>query len=808
MRPTLPGALILLLWTAPTHVRSNWQIASNALVVDARSPASSATRSDSIDILDTRIDLDLTQADVGLLFGRATLHWTPRIAGIDHLPLDLLALTVDSVIGANGDLAFAQQGELLDIDLDAPHGPGDTLVTEIHYHGDPVIDGSGWGGFYTAGAVVYDLGVAFESQPHSFGRAWFPCFDDFVERCTFTFSVLSNAGQRVWCNGERISETSPGPDTLLTVWRLNEPVPSYLASVTASNYVAVHDRFPSITGDTIPVELVDHANDTTDLKNSFIHLKDAFDAFEDWFGPYRWERVGYCITPQGAMEHATNISYPGSIVNGGLQYEATMAHELAHHWFGDLITCRRAEEMYINEGFAEYLSYLFLEAVYGSERYMDQVRDNHHRMLQRAHLDDEGWWSLADMPQDHTYGTTTYNKGADALHTLRNYLGDSLFRSGLTNFLAQHAFMDVSTEDLRDDLSSATGYDLSDYFEDWILQPGWAAFSVDSFLVSPDGGSYLVTAFFRQKLRHADHAYHHVPVSMTCVAADGTIHRSMADLGGTSGQVQFACPFDPVEVRVNDDDRISLAITNDQDTLTQPGNLNLPRTDMLLIVNALPSNIPLFVQEYWVAADPWAQPAGLFTISPDRWWHIGGQFPAGTDISARITFDGRTITSGAFDTGLAQDMGGLAFNEDSLALMYRPDAGAPWTDQGNYSMSTLGSPTDKLARFDVDGLVPGDYTFAWRTSATAIEGPSAPSCVAFRCYPDPAKDSVTIERTDGDRMDGDLRLVDGQGRTLKDLDVREQRIVLDLSQLPTGVLFIVLRDPQGRETTVGRVVHH
>ena len=72
------------------------------------------------------------------------------------------------------------------------------------------------------------------------------------------------------------------------------------------------------------------------------------------------------------------------LYDGSLDYEATMAHELAHHWFGNLVTCDRAEEMYINEGFAEYLSYLFLEDVYGRERYMEEVRSNHRAMVQRA----------------------------------------------------------------------------------------------------------------------------------------------------------------------------------------------------------------------------------------------------------------------------------------------------------------------------------------------------------------------------------------------------------------------------------------
>lgn len=90
------------------------------------------------------------------------------------------------------------------------------------------------------------------------------------------------------------------------------------------------------------------------------------------------------------------------------------------------MTCDRAEEMYINEGFAEYLSYLFLEDVYGRERYMDEVRSNHRAMVQRAHLVDEGWWALSEITQQ--WMTYSYNKGADVTPTLRSYMGDEAFR--------------------------------------------------------------------------------------------------------------------------------------------------------------------------------------------------------------------------------------------------------------------------------------------------------------------------------------------------------------------------------------------
>ncbi|HMC98429.1 MAG TPA: M1 family metallopeptidase, partial [Flavobacteriales bacterium] len=452
-----------------------------------------------VDILHQRITLDLTLGNI--IAGSCTITGVPRTDGSDHFPLDLLALTVDSVTDALGQMVFTHVGEVLDITLDAPLTTQDTIVLTVYYHGDPALDASGFGGFYTSGSYIYDLGVAFESVPHSYGRSWFPCADNFTERSSYEFMVKTAGGKNSWCNGELLGETHLGGDTLVSHWRIEQTIPAYLAAVAASDYAVVRDTFPSISGEDVPVVLVAHSGDTTAMKNSFIHLPDAFAHFEDRFGPYGWNKVGYVLTPVGSMEHSTSIHFAHDLAGGNLTYEATMAHELAHQWFGDLVTCERPEEMYINEGFAEYLSYLFLEHVYGRARYMQEVRANHRAMVHRAHLVDQGWWALADMPQAWTYGEQTYNKGADVLHSLRTYLGDELFDQGLTSFLQTHAYQPVNSIQLRDHLSQNTGIDLTDFFDDWIFQSGWAAFEFNEVSFAPNGSAWDVGLTIQQKMR-------------------------------------------------------------------------------------------------------------------------------------------------------------------------------------------------------------------------------------------------------------------------------------------------------------------
>ncbi len=753
-----------------------------------------------MDIIHQRVHLDLTLGNV--IAGVCDVAATPRIPGLDQLALHLLDLTVDSVTTTEGTLNFNHEGELLVIDLIGIPALGDTIALSIHYQGDPATDPSGFGGFYTSTTYIYNLGVAFQSIPHSYGRAWFPCVDNFTERNTYEFFIKTHAGRNAWCNGELISETQLGGDTLMRHWRKDLPIPTYLASVAAADYVAVRDTFTSLAELEIPVALVARAQDTTNLKNSFLNLPGAFDHFENWFGPFRWNKVGYVVTPQGAMEHSTSIHYPASIVNGNLQYENIMAHELAHEWFGNLVTCERAEEMYINEGFAEYLSYLFLEHIYGRDRYMTEVRANHRKMVHRAHLLDEGWWALADIPQQWTYGEHSYNKGADMIHTLRGYLGDELFQQGLTSFLAAHEFQPVNSTMLRDHLTTSTGVDMYNFFNDFILQPGWAAFEVDSFVVMAD---YITTIHLQQKLHGANEFYNNVPLTIAAVDADGNRWESPERImaGGANSTATISPPFTPVAIVLNADELISLAITADEDTITQTGNRTYTTSNIRLTTTQLAAPLPIRIEQYWVAADPEAQEDHAYRISPDRWWRIVGNIPAGTTINGRIEYDGRPTTTGSLDIGLMEDFGGLVFREDSLVLLYRPDQRSPWMLHLDFTVQTLNNPTDKWGRIEFNNVLAGEYTLAWHTSPVGVQESSMTS--EWAIYPNPAVDHVTVTRTSGSGA-GMLELLDRKGRLVRWQPVTSDQVEMRVQGIAAGNYHLRFRGRDGGTMNVGNVV--
>ncbi|MFM7311306.1 MAG: M1 family aminopeptidase, partial [Flavobacteriales bacterium] len=326
-----------------------------------------------------------------------------------NIHLDFQGLDVDSVFVNDQPVAYQQSSPNLYINYAAL--AGDTIFVRVHYQGSPQTDAT-WGGVYFSSGYAFNLGVAFTSVPHNFGRVLYPCLDNFIERSTYDFNIITTPDRRAYCSGVLL-----GVDTLANAnrihhWSLTVPIPSYLVGVAVSSYSHVEQSYSSVDGDQIPMWLVARPVDTTDMKLSMVHLPEAMGAFEDRFGSYNWPRVGFVAVPfnAGAMEHATNIAYPLFAVDGTTTYETLFAHELSHHWWGDWVTCRTASDMWLNEGWARFCEALFLEATYGSQAYRDEIRANHKDVLLYAHRNDGARLPVSGIPSEVAYGDHVYNK--------------------------------------------------------------------------------------------------------------------------------------------------------------------------------------------------------------------------------------------------------------------------------------------------------------------------------------------------------------------------------------------------------------
>ena len=351
----------------------------------------------------------------------------------------------------------------------------------------------------------------------------------------------------------------------------------------------------------------------------------------------------------------------------------------------------------------------------------------------------------------------------------------------------------MSTEELRDSLSAATGTDLTNYFEDWILQPGWSAFEVDSFSVSPNGGAFLTTVHVQQKLRHADHFYHNVPVTVTFEDALGNRWSDPQPvlLGDEFSTFTSEPPFYPTFAFLNADGRLALATTVQEDTLSTIQTISFALADVAVVVNAMPTPSPVRIEEFWTAADDYTAEPFAFQLSPDRWWRISGQLAFGADIDLRFTIDGRPTSSSLTDPGLVQNSGSALFVEDSLVVLYRPNAYFPWTEDPDTDINFLGSDhTNGNARLTLQDAALGDYCVAWRKSATGLNELNAGSN-EWSFYPNPGSDHVIVEAPQrAKRLNASIRIHDAQGRLLMEQPVIGTRTPIDLKNLAEQTVFV------------------
>ncbi|MBL1231883.1 MAG: T9SS type A sorting domain-containing protein [Flavobacteriales bacterium] len=692
------------------------------------------SRSDTIDILNYQINLDITDFTNKIIAGNCKITFTPKLNGINLLYLDLLELNVDSVKdAANNLLTFSHNDTLLTINLLTLMNVGDTSEIIVFYNGTPQTDNSGFGGFYFDNTYAYNLGVGFNADPHNYGRVWFPCFDNFVEHATYEFNIITSGGKKAHCNGVLVSDSVINGDTIVRKWIMNEPIPTYLVCVAISDYATVHQNFLSTNG-SIPVELVARAPDTTNLKNSFVNLNQALAIYENQYGPYLWSKIGFVLVPfnGGAMEHATCVAYPRVAANGSLAYETLMAHEFAHHWWGDLVTCETAGDMWINEGFATYSEHIFTEFLYGRDAYMTDVKANHKQVLQFAHIDDDGFRSLSNMDHAYTYGTHSYLKGASVAHNMRAYLGDSLFFYGVQQLMDSFKFKNINPTEFKDFLTTFTGVNMTDFFNDWVLSPGFSNFKVDSFDVVLNSPNYDVTLHVQQKLRGATIFHTGTPLEVTFY--DNNWNKFTTDIVA-SGQYSTALvsvPFQPTVVILNEANLLNQARTDNQLKVKNTFNPQLQNLTLVRVgVNAVSDSALLHIEHHWVAPDSVKNNVNNYKISSSRYWRFTGILPTGFSASARIDFDGRA-SSGFLDIDL------LSVNHDSLVLLYREDAHDDWQEFPYYSKTVI--PGVPYGYVVIDSLLLGEYAFANSPSAVAIDEIKNKEVAVIEIFPNPTND--------------------------------------------------------------------
>lgn len=761
----------------------------SALQANAQFPTD--PRSDSLDILKQHIKLNITDFTNRIISGSCDIRFKAITNNVQGITLDLHEFTVDSVTSGNQQLSFSYAANLLHIPFQTAMNNGDSTDISVWYHGEAQQGSGGWGGFYWNQGIAFNMGVTLFDIPHNAGRFWFPCFDNFTEKGFYEVTVTTQPNHVAVCGGFLISEIENPDLTKTWHWKLNQSVPSYLVSVAVGPFTFVEDTYAGTNGN-IPVMLAALASDTTALKNSFQNLEASFEIYEEFYGPYLWDRIGYVVVPftGGAMEHATNVAYQRTLIDGATTYESVMAHELSHHWWGDLVTCETAEDMWINEGMAVFSEYLFLEQLYGRPTAISALRSSHSSVIKTAHISDDDYHPLNGVPQEHTYGKHSYDKGGNVAWSLRGYMGDELFFKGLKAILKARPYGNVNALEFRDIMTDSTGYDVGPFFDDWFLQPGFTEFLLDSFTVSPAGNQFNVEIRTSQRLREADHLYTQVPLEISFIGPQRQVVTATHTHSGLSSLSAHVVPFAPVAVFINRSQKLFYAVTADEKEVKTTGTSVLSYSNFRLSTETVTDSALVRSEYHWAApeqnlAEPWK-----YEITPDRFWKIDGIFPSDFTAAGIFAYDGS-------NTGPDN----IIYTEDSVLVFYRKNIGDYWRPAPNQTLNkqALG---DKKGNVSVKPLIKGEYCIGTRRATVGIWESDNQKTGNFSIAPNPNGGIFRLVNViTGKQAKLTATLTDSAGKRLKTFTVAENGEI-DLSELASGTYYINLKNGQDNLGTV------
>ncbi|MCS6906119.1 MAG: M1 family metallopeptidase, partial [Bacteroidia bacterium] len=472
------------------------------------------------------------------------------------IQFDLEGLKATKVVMGNKKQVFKQSKKFIQITLSPKLSYGDTGEVTIYYYGKPLAP-SPFGGFYFKENEAYNLGVSLEQIPHNFGRVWFPCIDNFTDKALYEFLLEAPPGITGIANGTlQLQKKLPNGNTIFH-WTLSNPIPTYLASVAFGNYICINDTLQGIQKK-IPVSLYVKPEAKLKAQASFQNLEIALKYFEELFGPYPWEKIGYVSVAMegGAMEHATNIAYPHHCIDGTNKCERLWVHELSHSWFGNLVTCASAEDMWLNEGFARYCEALFFEKTQGKNFFLNYIQKIHEKVITQTHIIDNGYFALSPIPLDITYGSTVYDKGALVAHTLRNYLGDSLFFGGLRLYFDRYKFRSASTKEFEQVLSEYCQCNLFEFFREWVYTPGFYSIHIDSLSTLKHKNIYEVKLWVSQESIHNAEILDNLPLKVRFWAATGEYVDKTFDINEARKPLIFYLPFLPLYVMLDPEQEV------------------------------------------------------------------------------------------------------------------------------------------------------------------------------------------------------------------------------------------------------------
>lgn len=383
---------------------------------------------------------------------------------LSSIPYDLIGLEVSSVLVNGAPASYTHSDGIIDIDLDIPEGQ--TFTTQVFYGGTPILSGSP----YNVGMIFSSNTVFTISDPDA-GRYWWPCYDHPWDKATVNLNVTLRDDWKVASNGTRQSITNNGDGTATTVWHSADPMTTYLVCVTCGPYVEFEQHAPI---QDIPIQNFVMQNQFNNAQIDLARMPLMIDYFSELFGPYPFEKYGNAVVNMstfGAMEHQTMTTLGSYIINGNGTHELTVAHELAHQWYGNAVSFLDFNDVWLSEAFATYSEHLWVDKTEGWQAACDYVASSYHQYY-ISWENSAGPQVIYDPPFNSYFSPPSYEKAASVLHMLRLKLGNDAFFQLLQDWFAENNGGNVITAEFQAKAEQIGGENLDQFFDQWIFSAG------------------------------------------------------------------------------------------------------------------------------------------------------------------------------------------------------------------------------------------------------------------------------------------------------------------------------------------------
>ena len=458
------------------------------LVLDNELPIYHAAADRKVDLIHTALDLRF-DFDEQKVIGRAELTIKPYFYPVVEVVLDAVGFQIQNIqmLPNNKDLPYEYDDAQMRIELPRAYNREEEIKFAISYHAYPERNPQGG-----SAAITNDKGLFFidpkdldpdkptqiwtQGETENNSR-WFPTIDKPNERTTQDIKLTVEDKYATLSNGKKVSSVKNADGTRTDRYVMDLPHAPYLFMVAVGEFAVVEDQYKDI-----PLGYYVEPTYKSSAAKIFNHTPEMLEFFSNKLNyPYPWPKYDQIVVRDfvsGAMENTTAVIF-GEFVQHterGLidnDNDLIVAHEMFHHWFGDLVTCESWSNLTLNEGFANYSEYMWYEHKYGKDRaeahrlnelngYLGSAaQQGIHPLIHYSYEDKE------DMFDAHSY-----NKGGLVLHMLRDYLGDEAFFAALNRYLTDNAFTAVEVDELRMAFEDVTGMDLQWFFDQWYLAAG------------------------------------------------------------------------------------------------------------------------------------------------------------------------------------------------------------------------------------------------------------------------------------------------------------------------------------------------